>query len=129
MTLMQGQVLTVILLMIFSDKFSSINNIDHYMNDGKGLPGQNMGPSPCDNRGEKILDICKASHMRILNGRFNDITGKLTRFPTKSGDSPSLTLSCPGGGGCSAPPLRFFAHNSEREKDNSTKFGDFPKNI
>ena len=31
-------------------------------------------------------------------------------------------LSCPGG--CSAPPLRFFAHTSEREKDNSTKFGD-----
>ena len=25
----------------------------------------------------------------------------------------------------SAPPLRFFAHNSEREEDNSTKFGDF----
>ena len=24
-----------------------------------------------------------------------------------------------------APPLRFFAHNSEREKDNSIKFGDF----
>ena len=40
-----------------------------------------------------------------------------------------LTLSCPGGDGCSAPPLRFFAHNSEREKDNSTKFGDFPENI
>ena len=31
----------------------------------------------------------------------------------------------PGGGGCLAPPLRFFAHDSEREKDNSTKFGDF----
>ena len=30
-----------------------------------------------------------------------------------------------GGGGCSAPPLKFFADNSEREKDNSTKFGDF----
>ena len=30
-----------------------------------------------------------------------------------------------GGGGCSAPPLRFFAHNSEKEKNNSTKFGDF----
>ena len=30
-----------------------------------------------------------------------------------------------GGGGCLAPPLRFFVHNSEREKDNSTKFGDF----
>ena len=28
--------------------------------------------------------------MRILNVRFNDKTGKLTRFPTKSGDSPSL---------------------------------------
>ena len=34
-----------------------------------------------------------------------------------------LTLSCRGG--CSAPPLRFSPHNSEREKDNSTKFGDF----
>ena len=34
----------------------------------------------------------------------------------------NLTLSCPGG---SAPPLKFFAHISEREKDNSTKFGDF----
>ena len=60
------------------------------MNDGIGLPRQNMDPSPCDNRGEKILDICKASHMRILNGRFDDKIGKLTRFPTKSGDSPSL---------------------------------------
>ena len=28
-------------------------------------------------------------------------------------------------GGCSAPPLRFFAHNSEKEKNNSTKFGKF----
>ena len=33
------------------------------------------------------------------------------------------------GGGCSAPPLRFSAHNSEREKDKSNKFGDFPENI
>ena len=74
----------------FSDKFSPINNIDHYMNDSKGLPRQNIDPSLCDNRGEKILDICKASHMRILNGRFDDKTGKLTRFSTKSGDSPSL---------------------------------------
>ena len=49
-----------------------------------------MDPLPGDNRGEKILDICKASHMRILNGRVNDKTGKLTLFPTKSGDSPSL---------------------------------------
>ena len=24
-----------------------------------------------------------------------------------------------------APPLEVFAHNSEREKDNSTKFGEF----
>ena len=74
----------------FSDKFSPINNIDHYINDGKGLPRQNMDPSSCDNRGEKMLNICKASHMRILNCRFNDKTGKLTRFPTKSGDSTSL---------------------------------------
>ena len=27
-------------------------------------------------------------------------------------------------GGCSAPPLRSFAHNSKREKDNSTRFAD-----
>ena len=39
------------------------------------------------------------------------------------------TILPDGGGRCSAPPLRFFAHNSEREKDNSTKFGDFPENI
>ena len=37
----------------------------------------------------------------------------------------NLTLSCLRGGGYLAPPLRSFAHNSEREKDNSTKFGDF----
>ena len=35
----------------------------------------------------------------------------------------------PGRRGCFAPPLRFFAHNSERKKDNSTKFGDFPENV
>ena len=40
-------------------------------------------------------------------------------------DYLTLTLSCRrGGGGGSAQPLRFFAHNSGREKDNSTKFGD-----
>ena len=36
----------------------------------------------------------------------------------------SLNPILPGGGGCLAPPLRFFAHNSEKEKENSTKFGD-----
>ena len=51
---------------------------------------------------------------------FSDFHGqKLSRQ-----QEPELTLSCPGGG-CLAPPLRFFAHNSEREKDNSTKFSDF----
>ena len=43
----------------------------------------------------------------------------------KSAINPIL----PGGGGCSATPLMFFAHNSERGKDNLTKFGDFPENI
>ena len=31
----------------------------------------------------------------------------------------------PGGGGVFGTTLEVFAHNSEREKDNSTKFGDF----
>ena len=37
----------------------------------------------------------------------------------------SLNPILPGEGGGSAPPLRFFTHNSERKKDNSTRFGDF----
>ena len=36
----------------------------------------------------------------------------------------SVNLILPDGG-CSASPLRFFAHNSGREKDNSTKIGEF----
>ena len=48
---------------------------------------------------------------------------------TKGELSSLLIPILSGGGGCSAPPLRFFAHNSGREKDNSTKFGDFPENI
>ena len=75
---MQGQVLTVILIDHYKLKIMAKNYL------------QNMNPSPCDNHGEKGLDTCKASHMRILNCRFNDKTGKLTRFPTKSDDSPSL---------------------------------------
>ena len=39
----------------------------------------------------------------------------------------ALNPILPRGG--SAPPLRFFAHNSKKEKDNSTKFCDFPENI
>ena len=58
--------------MIFQINSLTIINIDHCKNYGKELPRQNMDPSPCDDRGEKILDICKASHMRVLNGRFND---------------------------------------------------------
>ena len=51
---------------------------------------------------------------------------KLKIIPGESNKSIHVqpVISCPGEG-CLASPLRFFAHNSANEKDNSTKFGDF----
>lgn len=70
------------------DVFSPISQIDHYKAD-EPLPRSNMDISPVDTHGEKLLDLCKSQSLRILNGRFCD-KGSYTRFPTRTGDSPSL---------------------------------------
>ena len=69
-----------------------------------------------------IMDGVEAA-LNISNNRVF-FSGKLSLDYRFCMSGKALTLSCLGGG-CSAPPLRFFADNSEREKDNSTKFGDF----
>ena len=80
------------------------------------------------------LQICQARRRGDVELRFKESNYEHSRIQyiyhhaqfELSNLSSSLTLSCRGGGGgWSAPPLRFFAHNSEREKDNSTKFGHF----
>ena len=51
----------------------------------------NIDMTPIDQQGKKILELCKYSSYRILNGRANgDKTGKFTRYPSNLQDDPSL---------------------------------------
>ena len=50
-----------------------------------------MDKNPIDQQGKKILELCKYSSFRILNGRVRgDTSGKFTRYPLNTRDSPSL---------------------------------------
>ena len=53
------------------DNFSPISDIDHYRNDIP-IPRNNMDKGPCDNHGQRILEICRSQELRILNGRFKE---------------------------------------------------------
>ena len=72
-----------------NDEHSPINT--RCYNKDEDISRKNMDMTPIDQQGKKILQLCKSSSCRILNGRVNgDKTGKVTRYPSKFGDNPSL---------------------------------------
>ena len=72
-----------------TDDHSPIN-IPFYNKDSQ-LNRQNMDDHTIDTQGKLILEICKTSGLRILNGRTTgDPIGKFTRYPTNLDDKPSV---------------------------------------
>ena len=71
------------------DKHSPIMDIDTYVTD-KPIKRNNCDKHSVDNQGEALLDLCKSSRMRILNGRTKgDRFGRLTRYPISMRETPS----------------------------------------
>ena len=71
------------------DNHSPINEIEIYLSD-KPIRRENQDEHPVDLQGQRMLDLCKCSQLRILNGRTKgDRTGKYTRFPLSVRESPS----------------------------------------
>ena len=71
------------------DKHSPIN-IPYYEKDTH-LERSNSDTHPIDQQGRKILDLCKTSAYRILNGRTRgDMEGNFTRFPVNLCENPSV---------------------------------------
>ena len=72
-----------------SDKYSPIN-VPFYTKDTE-LYRNNLDAHPIDEQGKIILDLCKSCSLRILNGRTTgDVNGRLTRYPNKPNENPSL---------------------------------------
>ena len=73
-----------------ADKHSPIN-VPFYTKDNY-LKRENMDDHPIDAEGKIILDLCKSTGLRILNGRtLGDINGQFTRYSTRNtGDKPSV---------------------------------------
>ena len=71
------------------DDHTPVNDIDMYMHDSY-MSRQNVDTHAVDAQGKKLLELCKNSRVRILNGRTNgDRFGKFTRFPAAIRESPS----------------------------------------
>ena len=71
------------------DKHSPINDIDTYTHD-QPISRRNVDTHAIDTQGKKLLELCKNSRIRILNGRTNgDRLGSFTRYPTLMRESPS----------------------------------------
>ena len=71
------------------DSHTPIKDSALYIHDSQ-VDRQNQDPHPVDAQGKKLLDLCKSSRLRILNGRtMGDRSGKLTRFPDACRESPS----------------------------------------
>ena len=71
------------------DDHSPINNIETYVIDDP-TTRYNQDKHPVDIHGEKLLNLCKNTQMRILNGRtIGDRMGKFTRHPLAQRESPS----------------------------------------
>jgi hypothetical protein len=71
------------------DSHTPINDSTLYIHDSH-MDRQNQDPHAVDAQGKKLLELCKSSRIRILNGRTNgDRTGKLTRYPDTLRESPS----------------------------------------
>ena len=73
----------------YSDDHSPIN-VPFYKKDSY-LKRRNMDDHIIDAQGKLILEICKNSTLRILNGRtIGDTSGKFTRYPVNLFDKPSV---------------------------------------
>ena len=71
------------------DKHSPIHEIDTY-NCDPPIKRNNSDKHGVDGQGRRLLDLCKNSRVRILNGRFpGDRVGNLTRIPLSYRESPS----------------------------------------
>ena len=73
-----------------TDKHSPIN-VPMYTKDSY-LKRENMDDHPIDVQGKIILDLCKSTSLRILNGRTpGDINGQFTRYSSRNtDDKPSV---------------------------------------
>lgn len=72
-----------------TDSHSPINDIDTYSKD-IAEKRANMDNHAVDEQGKLILELCKSTGLRILNGRTTgDDKGKLTRYPANTTDNPS----------------------------------------
>ena len=61
-----------------------------YVRDKPANLRKNMDEHPVDEQGKSILNLCKTSSLRILNGRTDgDNLGKYTRYPSNTKDNPS----------------------------------------
>ena len=50
----------------------------------------NRDTNQVDEQGRKIIDLCKASSLRVVNGRTpGDLNGDFTRYPRRNNDKPS----------------------------------------
>ena len=71
-----------------SDDHSPINSVETYAFD-EPIERNNTDKHPVATLGEILLNLCKNSHLRILNGRTKgDRLGNLTRFPLSLRESP-----------------------------------------
>ena len=71
------------------DKHSPIVDIPSYIGDIP-LKRQNYDNHSVDKQGERLLELCRNSSIRILNGRIKgDRFGKFTRYPMAVRESPS----------------------------------------
>ena len=72
------------------DRFSPINDLDHYVVDSVPIARSNTDLNPIDSHGERLLELRKSNLLRILNGGFGNNSNQYTRYPTKLGDKPSV---------------------------------------
>ena len=72
-----------------SDKYSPINDVVTY-NCDIPIKRNNADKHMVDSQGKRLLELCKNSRIRILNGRLpGDRLGNLTRSPLSLRESPS----------------------------------------
>ena len=72
------------------DEHSPIADIPGYVTDGQ-LDRNNRDAHMPDEQGKVVLQICKTSSLRILNGRTKgDEFGTFTRYPKRKNENPSV---------------------------------------
>ena len=72
------------------DDHSPINNLNTYIFDNP-IVRKNSDKHRMDTHGQRLLELCKNSQIRILNGRTRgDRTGKFTRYPLSLRENPSV---------------------------------------